>query len=136
MSVESVLAALLRDVPGCRFSGLLDLDIGLIGSVSPEDHYSDAELDELASLAVAAFEGDEVAAIGAALAGEAGRGIDDDSYVDHVVEELLIVSAGLLYAFLRLIDSPGRVICLVSTRLDAADDVVSEARRVLSEVTF
>jgi hypothetical protein len=124
MSVQSALDSLIDTVPDCILAGYLDLEIGMmIGTAGPMSFSGDV-VDNLTAAVVNLFESSHSIGIENAFRQATGREHDLEPYF----RELVVVTSGLVHAFVRASGTENRILCFVS-KASAGPARVLEAAR-------
>ena len=130
MSVDSIIATCMSDVPKALAAGVIDLDMGMLLGVKTVDSHPSEVLDLVAAATKDLFEGDNVTAIENTF--KKIRGVQSDERYFH---EIIVTSANLLHYFGRL-KSNNRIAIVVVCRVDAnIGMVMSKARSITNNET-
>ncbi len=108
MSVETIIATSMRDVPKAVAAGVVDMQSGMLIGLKTVDSHPQAIMDMAAAATKDFFEGDTVVAIETMW--NKARGIQTD---EHYFREIVIMSTNLVHCFGRLKSSPSSVLCVV-----------------------
>ncbi|BBM82908.1 hypothetical protein [Candidatus Uabimicrobium amorphum] len=130
MSVDSIIAKCMAEVPKALAAGVIDLDMGMLLNVKTVDSHPSEVLDLVAAATKDLFEGDNVTAIENIF--KKMRGVESD---ERYFKEMLITSANLLHYFARLKSNP-RIAIVVVCRVDAnIGMVMSKSRSIAGSET-
>ncbi|BBM82904.1 hypothetical protein [Candidatus Uabimicrobium amorphum] len=130
MSVDSIIAKCIGEVPKALAAGVIDLDMGMLLNVKTVDSHPSEVLDLVAAATKDLFEGDNVTAIENTF--KKMRGVESD---ERYFQEMLITSANLLHYFGRLKSNP-RIAIVVVCRVDAnIGMVMSKSRAIVNSET-
>jgi hypothetical protein len=124
MSLEIALKTMLDQVPDCVFSGYLDLEVGMMLSTQGSDAYDDEVIDNLAAAVVNLFESSHSIGIENAFRQATGREHDLEPYF----REIVIVTPGLVHAFVRALGSDNRIVCVTSKASAGATRILQFTR--------
>lgn len=131
MSVDSIVNALLKEVPKAVAAGVVDMDSGMLIAVKTVDSHPQQILDLLAAATKDLFEGDNVMTIENVF--KRARGVKSD---ERYFREIIVSSTNLLHFFSRL-KSRQSIVLTVVCRMDAnLGLVVTKARDITNRETI
>lgn len=118
MSVDTILAKTMKEVPKALAAGVVDMSTGMLLGVKTVDTHPSEVLDLVAGAAKEMFEGDNVIAIEDIFKRRAG--VDGS---ERLINEVTFTTPRTLHIFERLSSSPSTVIlavCHADTNLGLA----------------
>lgn len=131
MSVDSIIARCMEEVPKALAAGSIDLDMGKLLSITTVSNHPKTVLDLVAAATKDLFEGDNVIAIENVF--KQMRGVQSD---EHYFQEMLITSMNLLHYFGRL-KANSRIVIVVVCHIDAnIEMVMKKARAIINNYNY
>lgn len=113
MSVETILAKTMKEVPKAVAAGIVDMATGMLLGVKTVDSHPQEVLDLVAAATKDLFEGDNVTAIEDTF--KRVRGVES---TERYFKEIIVTSTNLLHVFARIKSMPQMVVVVVC-RADA-----------------
>lgn len=130
MSLDSVLARVVNQVPECLAAGYVDMVSGMLLGAKTVDSHPQEVLDMVAAATSDLFQGQNVTAIEKLFRKSRGQAEDGA----HYFKEVMVLSENLLHVFLRGRQNPDHafiVVCRIGANLGM---VLTKTRSLQSEV--
>lgn len=131
MSVNSIIAKCMQDVPKIVAAGVVDMASGMLIGVKTVDSHPQEVLDLVAAATKDIYEGDNVSNIERTF--KRARGVKSD---ERYLQEIILTSTNLIHIFSRLKSNQNVVavvVCRADTNLGMA---LMKARAVFSSETI
>lgn len=130
MSVDSIIATAMKEVPKALACGVVDMEMGMLLGVKTIDSHPSEVLDLVAAATKDLFEGDNVIAIENTF--KKARGVSNN---DRYFQEFLVTSANLLHYFGRLSSNSRVVIVIVCAKDANLGMVMTKSRSIATSET-
>lgn len=108
MSVDSILAKTMKDVPKAVAAGVVDMSSGMLLGVKTVDDHPDEVLDLVAGATKEMFQGDNVETIENIFKARAGMASDE-----KLIKEIIFYTPRTLHVFERLPSSQSTIVMVV-----------------------
>ncbi len=129
MSLNSVLAEVIKTVPDCVAAGYVDMTTGMLLGVKTVDSHPQEVLDLVAAATGDIFQGANVVSIEKLF--KQLRGVDSD---EHYFNEIIITSKNLIHVFSRSKSTGQQVLVTVSRAGANLGMMLIKSRQCLPQV--